>query len=198
MTIPIKLFAVYLGGRAPKGNTELHDVVFVTGKAIEDTYVQLLDKWFGAPKGLHLDSWMELDVVDGHRISLGPSKVQSGRQLYFVNLGAYRDGEFSEIHANKFLVAGSVAEAKSRGKAELLAGWPGRVHTDDVYEVDDCIELGKVDGWHVVLTPTGEASTLQPHNGYHIIPKAVIEEYMNRRRLDERGTFREAYESTPA
>ncbi len=26
-----KLFAVYLGGRAPKCNTELHDVVFVVG-----------------------------------------------------------------------------------------------------------------------------------------------------------------------
>jgi hypothetical protein len=31
-----KLFAVYLGGRAPKGNTELHDVVFVTGRAMTD------------------------------------------------------------------------------------------------------------------------------------------------------------------
>ena len=40
-----KLFAVYLGGRAPKGNTEIHDVVFATGRAIEDTYEQLMDKW---------------------------------------------------------------------------------------------------------------------------------------------------------
>jgi len=35
---PKKLFAVYLGGRAPRCNTELHDVVFVAGEAIEACY----------------------------------------------------------------------------------------------------------------------------------------------------------------
>ena len=34
----LKLFAVCLGGRAPKCNTELHDVVFVVGARVEDTY----------------------------------------------------------------------------------------------------------------------------------------------------------------
>lgn len=33
-----KLSAVYLGGRAPKCNTELHDVVFVAGDTAEATY----------------------------------------------------------------------------------------------------------------------------------------------------------------
>ena len=42
-----KLFAVYLGGRAPKCNTEIHDVVFTTGQSIEDTYEQLMDQWLG-------------------------------------------------------------------------------------------------------------------------------------------------------
>jgi hypothetical protein len=41
-----KLLAVYLGGRAAKCNTELHDVVFAVGPSIESTYDQLLDKWF--------------------------------------------------------------------------------------------------------------------------------------------------------
>ena len=43
----IKLYAVYLGGRADGCNTELHDVVFTCGNKIEDTYMDLLDKWFG-------------------------------------------------------------------------------------------------------------------------------------------------------
>jgi hypothetical protein len=43
------LFAVYLGGRAAKCNTELHDVVFVIGSSIEATYERLMDKWFGDP-----------------------------------------------------------------------------------------------------------------------------------------------------
>ena len=37
----LKLFAVYLGGSAPKANIELHDVVFVTGFSLEETYSKL-------------------------------------------------------------------------------------------------------------------------------------------------------------
>jgi hypothetical protein len=60
-----KLFAVYLGGRAPKCNTELHDVVFTVGASIEDTYLRLVELWFGSPERVHIDSWIELSVVDG-------------------------------------------------------------------------------------------------------------------------------------
>ena len=50
----IKLFAVYLGGRADGCNTELHDVVFTCGQKIQDTYIDLLDKWFGNADRLHI------------------------------------------------------------------------------------------------------------------------------------------------
>lgn len=43
-----KLFAVYLGGRADRCNIELHDVVFVVGSSIEETYPLLAKKWFGS------------------------------------------------------------------------------------------------------------------------------------------------------
>jgi hypothetical protein len=120
MTKP-RLFAVTLGGRAPKANTELHDVVFVTGSSIEDTYTQLLDKWFGNPVGLHLDSWLELDVVDGWRISLSPTADASGQKLFFVNLGAY-DENFAALHANGFYVAESALDAKKRALGQFFKG----------------------------------------------------------------------------
>jgi hypothetical protein len=188
-----KLFAVYLGGRAPKGNTELHDVVFVTGQSITDTYEQCLDKWFGTAKGLHLDSWMALDVVDGYRIALSDTKIESEKKLYFVNLGAYKDGEFTEIHANKFLVAGSAAEAKIRAKQALLKEWPSAVHTDDIYEIDSCMELGMVNAFYVVLSQTAEPENLQPNNAYHIIPKTLVEDYMKRHGLQDASGYRDAY-----
>jgi hypothetical protein len=65
-----KLFAVYLGGRAARCNTELHDVVFIAGHSVETSYERLMDKWFGDPLRLHIDSWIELQVVDGHHIHL--------------------------------------------------------------------------------------------------------------------------------
>ena len=119
-----KLFAVYLGGRAPKANIELHDVVFAVGETIEATYEQLMDKWFGTPKGLHLDSWMELDIVDGYKITLSDWKSTGNLKLYFINLGAYLSGQFMEAHANTFLVAANFQEAKVKGKALLAKALP--------------------------------------------------------------------------
>src|SRR5580658_8210732 len=163
-----KLFAVYLGGRAPRCNTELHDVVFIAGEAIETSYERIMDKWFGDPLRLHLDSWIELRCVDGYRISLRSSPGASDKKLYFINLGAYLPGQFTELHANAFVVAGSEAEVKQRAKAELLRGAQS-VHTDDLFEIDDCLEIAEVDGQHVHLEPTSETATFEPHNGYHII-----------------------------
>lgn len=172
-----KLFAVYLGGRAPKCNTELHDVVFVAGASIEETYEQLMDKWFGTPKGLHLDSWIELNVIDGHKIPLSTSKPNSPKKLYFINLGAYLPGQFTEVHANTFIVAESEREVKARAKASLLQSMHS-VHTDDLYDVDDCIEIANVGGYHIILEPTSETVEWLPNNGYYIIPKPIVEAYM--------------------
>ncbi len=171
-----KLFAVYLGGRAPKCNTELHDVVFVVGESIEQTYQRLLELWFGSATGLHIDSWMELKVVDGHRVTLTREPVKADKKLFFVNLGAYMDGEFTELHANAMVVANSEAEVKSRAKAELLRGKVG-VHTDDLFDIDDCLEVTSVDGYTLRLEPTDEKTALVPNNGYHIIPKPIVEAY---------------------
>jgi hypothetical protein len=175
-----KLFAVYLGGRAPKANTELHDVVFVTGPRIEDTYVQLLDKWFGDPKSLHIDSWLELDVVDGWRVTLTDTPSPESEKLFFVNLGAYRDGEFTELHAMGFYVAASAPEAKKRALAEHFKSGFAETHKDDLLDIDDCIALEAVNNLRVALTKTGEISATKPSNGYHIVPKHVIAAYLAR------------------
>lgn len=177
-----KLFAVYLGGRAPKCNTELHDVVFVVGASIEDTYEQLMDKWFGDPLRVHLDSWLELRHVDGYRIVLSRQPSTALEKLYFINLGAYRPGEFTELHANGFLVGSDERMVKQRAKRELLRGATA-VHTDDLYDVDDCLTIAQVAGQHVHLEPAGQSAALQPNNGYHVIPKPIMQVYAARRGL---------------
>lgn len=174
----MKLFAVYLGGRAPKCHTELHDVVFAIGETIEATYVQLLEQWFGNFDGLHIASWLELDIADGHTVTLSETPSASSKKLYFVNLGAYADGQFTEIHANTFLVVQSKQEAKSRAKAVLLRGWPSHVHTDDLHEVDDCIELSQAGRLHIHLRETAVQSLCRPVNGYHLIPEPAIQDYL--------------------
>lgn len=175
-----RLFAVYLGGRAPRCNTELHDVVFVAGESIEASYERIMDKWFGDPLRLHIDSWLELRVVDGYRISLRPQPPAPGKKLYFINLGAYLPGQFTEVHANAFVVASSEGEVKQRAKAELLRGAQS-VHTDDLYDIDDCLEIVEVDGQHIHLEPATEKAVLDPHNGYYIIPAEIVAAYAARR-----------------
>jgi len=46
----IFLYLVVLGGRAKKANIELHDVRWVVGSKIEDTYDTLRKDWFGSQK----------------------------------------------------------------------------------------------------------------------------------------------------
>ena len=174
-----KLFAVYLGGRATRANTELHDVVFAVGIRIEDTYPQLLEKWFGNPVGLHLDSWLELDVVDGYRVTLSDTPAPQPEKLFFVNLGAY-DDSFTELHANGFYVAASPEEAKKRALAQYFTSGFELPHKDDLHDIDDCIALENINGLRVTLTKTGEVSKYKPTNGYHIVPKDVIAAYLAR------------------
>ena len=177
-----KLFAVYLGGRAPKCNTELHDVVFVVGPAITATYGQLMDKWFGDPLRVHLDSWLELRIVDGHRITLRATPAVGPQKLFFINLGAYLPDQFTELHANAFVVAASEKDVKQRAKAELLKGAQS-VHTDDLFDIDDCLEIAEVDGHHIHLEATAESEAFAPNNGYHIIPPEVVRAYAASRNL---------------
>lgn len=173
----MKLFAVYLGGSAPKANTELHDVVFAVGATIEDTYPQLLDKWFGDSIGLHIDSWLELDVVDGWRVSLTQTPAPSDVKLFFVNLGAY-DHTFTELHAMGFYVATTPADATQQALSRHAHPGFNQVHKDDLYCVDDCIALETVNGLRVTLAQTGETPAARPNNGYHIIPKDVVAAYL--------------------
>ncbi len=64
------LYLIVLGGRAKKANIELHDVRWVIGSSIEDTYNTLRKDWFGSPKGLHIDSYKKIRYIDGYKINL--------------------------------------------------------------------------------------------------------------------------------
>lgn len=166
-----KLFAIYLGGRADRCNIELHDVVFVVGSSIEETYPSLAKKWFGNMDQFHIDSYICLEYVDGYAVHLTKdiSKVSSSQKLYFVNLGAYRVFEFTEHHQNAVYVAGSAQEAVKRAKAELCKGLH-TIHKDDVvlldqingesFDVDDLMEIHEVDNYYILLTPTLEPSSV--------------------------------------
>ena len=185
MTDP--LIACVLGGTAPGARVELHDIAFAVGPSLEAVYPQLLDNWFGHAHGLHVDAWTVLDRVEGYRVRLERTPADNGLHLYFVNIGGYRKGEFGERHAWGFFGAHSKSEAKERAKQSLLQGHE-LPHKDDLYDVDDCLQVGRIQGWHVHLEPDAEAHAAPVTNGYFPLPSAVVREWLARRDARETPT----------
>jgi len=144
------LFLVVLGGRCEGCHIELHDVRFVVGARIEDTFDQLRQQWFGRRRGLHIDSWLAVRRVDGWRVVLRREPGAGPERLWFVNRGGYDPSQLAEHHAFGLVVASSAPLAKVRARS--LPG-PGMVqrHTDDLHAVDDCLPITLLEGWHVHL-----------------------------------------------
>ena len=174
----MKLFAVYLGGRAPRSNIELHDVVFVAGSSLKETYPKLKEKWFGYPEMIpHIDSYIELTHADGFQIRLiqGVCK-QDDYKLYFVNFGAYTENLFGEVHQSAFYVANDKASATQKARKELCVGMI-QTHLDDhlevetrvefgKFDVDDVLEIDSVDCYHLECTPSEVKATSLACPGY--------------------------------
>jgi len=128
------LYLVVLGGRAEKANIELHDVRWVVGSKIEDTYDTLRKDWFGSSKGLHIDSYKKIKYIDGHKINLIniekdkiekkqlAKKNKSKKNLWFVNIGGYNSTSMMEEHEFGIVIASNKLEAKNIAKSKWLIG----------------------------------------------------------------------------
>ena len=150
-----KLFLVMLGGRHARANTEVHDVVLAIGDCLEDVYPQLKQAWFGESKGLHIDSWMQINGVETEDkqyqilVKDKPS-TRDDLKLFLINLGGYDRQEFGELHRYILVVAPDAIVAKHIGKTYFSAHWV-KQHTDRVLEVDDCFAIDCIDGHYIHL-----------------------------------------------
>jgi hypothetical protein len=153
----VKLFAIYIGGEHPRANIEVHDVRFVVAASIQATYDQLRADWWGTPGTLHVDCWAEIDHVDGYDVTLRAESPTGQDRLYFVNLGGYDGRDFAEQHKNMFVVATSVADAKTRA-LQSIGGWTD-AHRDELFEAETAFSLDDMIGerLHIHLAPGGEA-----------------------------------------
>ncbi len=165
----MQLFLVYLGGSAPGANIELHDVRFIAARQIEDSYSRLCEQWFGTVAGLHIDSYMQVQHIDGYQVSLHSTPQQTELKLYFVNFGGYYRHKIAEQHDFMLCVAASVQEAKTRAKQHLLTDADSQ-HKDDLLELDDCFAVEQLQGLYVHLTASGQSQSMHPDwSGYNVI-----------------------------
>ena len=164
------LYLVVLGGRAEKANIELHDVRWVVGSKIEDSFDTLRKDWFGSSKGLHIDSYKKIQYIDGHKINLKNvekhkigkkelvKKNNAKKYLWFVNIGGYNPTSMMEKHEFGLVIASNKLEAKNIAKSKWLIGCKKK-HKDDLASLemlisfDGCKQINKIGNWEIELTP---------------------------------------------
>ena len=163
------LFVVMLGGKHPRAKIEVHDVVFAVADTLEAAYPQLREGWFGSQKGVHIDSWMTVDGVDGWKVQLSHLAPNAGApRLYFINLGGYESNVFGEAHHYLLVVARTAREAAAQGKQQMLTHWT-QSHTDGVLDIDDCLPIDLVDGRYIHLVQAAHQAIVQ-RNDYLVLP----------------------------
>ena len=183
-----KLYAVLLGGRAPGCHIEVHDVVFVVDDSLEQAYPKLVSKWFGSTTGLHIDSSIELNIIDGHKIQLStdPNGQPNQPALFFTNFGGYAKGFFGELHEVGFFVGRKKLDIIERAKNDLCKD-SHLQHCDDNLmiggsdtpkKIDDIIKVGCVDGYYLHLTPCETQPPLPILSTYRRLDvPEIIEQY---------------------
>ena len=162
------LYLVVLGGRTKKANIEIHDVRWVVGSRIEDTFEVLRNDWFGTFEGLHIDSYKKIKNVDGYKINLKNTEnnklkdnkhfsVKNNRKnLWFVNIGGYDPSSMQEKHEFGLVVASSSTEANNKAKAKWL-NCCKKKHKDDIASLkkligcEDCKLIENIGNWEIQL-----------------------------------------------
>ncbi len=160
----LSLFIVVLGGRSLKSNIEIHDVRWVLGESIEDTYPELRKQWLGNKSGLHIDSYKCVKYVDGYEVVLSESHTDNlintkteDLSLWFINLGGYNPKKMYEEHEFDLIVAKKAIDAKKKAKKNWETNLKN-IHNDDysginhLKQVDDIHPI-KINNWEIKLIP---------------------------------------------
>ncbi|MBC7866446.1 MAG: DUF1543 domain-containing protein [Gloeobacteraceae cyanobacterium ES-bin-316] len=150
----LKLFLVVIGCKPAGRHTEQHDVFFGVGASLKELLPAMHEFWPGAK--LHIDSWREVNVVNGHRVKVvsKEANIAGGQKLFFINLGGYKPGDLEEYHYKYLAVAeekGAAIQASRKTAFYKHTGFKGAtshvddkygIDVDDVYEIDDVLPAG--------------------------------------------------------
>lgn len=183
----VKLYMIMLGCRPEGRFTEQHDIFFGIGRSIKELIPSMKKFWPEAKGKIHIDAWREITVVDGYSVAVIEKKDEknSNLDLFFINLGGYKEGEFEEYHYKMVTVAETIglASKKARGTAFYKhCGFEGAVsHIDDKFgvDIDDAFVVKEIlpatfkEKYSIEITKkTGEIEEDTLHIGYLKLDKA--------------------------
>ncbi len=148
-----KLFLVLLGCRPAGRNTEQHDVYVGIATELKELIPEIKKFWKGAGS-IHVDAWREVNVVDNYAITISEKKTTDAEvieQLFFINLGGYKQDVFDEYHYKMLTVATSKNEAIATAKQSAFYlhtgfGEDATAHIDDKFgvDVDDIFDIKEI------------------------------------------------------
>lgn len=174
-------------GCTPKGrNTEQHDVFFGVGESVFKLVPEMIAFWPEAKGKLHIDAWREITTVDGYAIEVLPVREVYNKEqnLFFLNLGGYKPGEFEEYHYKMLCVAPKLATAIRNSKKTTFYKHCGfkeapshidekyGIDIDDAHKVEDLLSEDLKSRYEIKISPS--AYTMDEdelHIGYLKIKK---------------------------
>jgi Domain of Unknown Function (DUF1543) len=182
-----KLYMIMLGCR-PKGRcTEQHDIFFGIGKSLKELIPSMKAFWPEAKGQIHIDAWREVTAVDDFKIEVVAkgASTESNSQLFFINLGGYKEKEFEEYHYKVLAVGATLAEATKKAKATAFykhytfKGATSHIDdkfgidVDDVFNVKEILSPTFTEQFELQITPTENPTEDALRIGYLKIDKIV-------------------------
>lgn len=190
MEEPLKLFMVLLGSKPLKRTVEQHDYFFGIARSLQELVPQMIEFWPEAGSSLHIDGWREINHVDGYSVTVNAKSdlktPESGKRLFFVNLGGYQSGKLEEQHytlltvqedrkgaiktstMTPFFKEASIASVKS---ASAHIDEKYGIDVDDIYRVDDVLSDETRSKYDIVLSKCADGQHDQIHLGYFKLDK---------------------------
>jgi hypothetical protein len=182
------LYMIMLGC-TPKGRfTEQHDIFFGIGMSLKELVPDMNAFWPEAKGRIHIDAWQKVTFVDGFAIEVvsNNEKLEQEEQLFFLNLGGYKEGEFEEYHYKVLVVAKTKAEAIKKAKQTTFykhCGFKGAtshiddkygIDVDDIHNIEDILSDKFKSQFRLKITKTNAISEDEKHIGYLKIDKISV------------------------
>ena len=169
-----------LGCRPAGRNTEQHDIFFGIGSSITELIPQLNAFWPEAKGKIHIDAWREVNYVDKHKIEIVSKGQETSNktQLFFINLGGYKEKEFEEYHYKIICTGATLAEATTKAKAVSFYKHydfnGAKSHIDDkfgidideVFNVTDILASNLTEQFAIKITKANDLLEDELHIGY--------------------------------
>jgi Domain of Unknown Function (DUF1543) len=173
-------------GCKPNGrHTEQHDVYIGIAENLKELVPQLKTFWPEAADNMHVDAFKIITQVDGFDIKViaKSENIKNDQQLYFINLGGYKENEMEEFHYKMLVVANNKAEAIAKSKQTAFykhTGFKGAsshiddkygIDVDDIYNIEEMLLPQLKDTYSLLITPAIVQIDDKLHLGYFKLSK---------------------------